>query len=60
MTAIVVRRFVDRCLLVDLSANPDGTLHHPDQVAEVPGPADWCCDRIGSPGCGGVPVLLRT
>ncbi|GAA3352210.1 hypothetical protein GCM10017744_000170 [Streptomyces antimycoticus] len=35
MTAFVVRRFVDRGLLVDLSAIPDGTLHHPDQVAEV-------------------------
>ncbi|QNT98437.1 hypothetical protein HEP81_08211 (plasmid) [Streptomyces griseofuscus] len=35
VTAFVVRRFVDRGLLVDLSANPDGTLHHPDQVAEV-------------------------
>nr|BFD88612.1 hypothetical protein StreXyl84_80130 [Streptomyces sp. Xyl84] len=35
VTAFVVRRFVDRSLLVDLSANPDGTLHHPDQVAEV-------------------------
>ncbi|MER6914617.1 hypothetical protein ABT354_23335 [Streptomyces sp. NPDC000594] len=35
VTAFLVRRFVDRGLLVDLSANPDGTLHHPDQVAEV-------------------------
>ncbi|WP_217246149.1 hypothetical protein [Streptomyces sp. AC602_WCS936] len=35
VTAFVVRRFVDRGLLVDLSATPDGTLHHPDQVAEV-------------------------
>jgi hypothetical protein len=35
MTAFVVRRFVDRGLLVNLSANPDGTLHHPGQVAEV-------------------------
>ncbi|RSS81471.1 hypothetical protein EF919_40100, partial [Streptomyces sp. WAC02707] len=35
MTAFVVRRFVDRGLLADLSANPDGTLHHPGQVAEV-------------------------
>lgn len=35
VTAFVVRRFVDRGLLVDLSANPDGTLHHPSQVAEV-------------------------
>ncbi|MFF0486739.1 hypothetical protein [Streptomyces sp. NPDC004435] len=35
VTAFVVRRFVDRGLLVDLSANPDGTLHHPGQVEEV-------------------------
>jgi hypothetical protein len=35
VTAFVVRRFVDRGLLVDLSANPEGTLHHPDQVAKV-------------------------
>ncbi|WKX23663.1 hypothetical protein [Streptomyces sp. HUAS CX7] len=35
VTAFVVRRFVDRGLLVDLSTNGDGTLHHPDQVAEV-------------------------
>lgn len=35
VTAFVVRRFVDRGLLADLSVNPDGTLHHPDQVAEV-------------------------
>ncbi|MFF5407844.1 hypothetical protein ACFY8K_33880 [Streptomyces misionensis] len=35
VTAFVVRRFVDRGLLADLSANPDGTLHHPGQVAEV-------------------------
>jgi hypothetical protein len=35
VTAFVVRRFVDRGLLVDLSADPDGTLHHPGQVAEV-------------------------
>ncbi|WP_369384183.1 hypothetical protein [Streptomyces sp. cg36] len=35
VTAFVVRRFVDRGLLVDLSANPDGTLHHPGQVAKV-------------------------
>ncbi|WP_086741808.1 hypothetical protein [Streptomyces glaucescens] len=35
MTAFVVLRFVDRGLLVDLSANPDGTLHHPDQVDQV-------------------------
>ncbi|WJV51885.1 hypothetical protein [Streptomyces flavofungini] len=37
VTAFVVRRFVDRGLLFDLSANPDGTLHHSGQVAEV------CC-----------------
>ncbi|WP_203227148.1 hypothetical protein [Streptomyces cyaneogriseus] len=35
VTAFVVRRFVDRGLLADLSANPDGTLHHPDQVDQV-------------------------
>jgi hypothetical protein len=35
VTAFVVRRFVDRNLLVGLSANPDGTLHHPSQVAKV-------------------------
>ncbi|MGW7341249.1 hypothetical protein [Streptomyces sp. NPDC054808] len=35
VTAFVIRRFVDRGLLVDLSTNGDGTLHHPDQVAEV-------------------------
>lgn len=35
VTAFVVRRFVDRGLLVDLSANPDGTLHNPDQVDQV-------------------------
>lgn len=29
------RSGVDRGLLVDLSANPGGTLHHADQVAEV-------------------------
>ncbi|MFB6756292.1 hypothetical protein ACFCX6_35840 [Streptomyces sp. NPDC056353] len=35
VTAFVVRRFVDRGLLVDLSANPEGTLHHPGQVDQV-------------------------
>ncbi|MFJ8133272.1 hypothetical protein [Streptomyces hydrogenans] len=35
VTAFVVRRFVDCGLPVGLSANPDETLHHPDQVAEV-------------------------
>ncbi|MFD5750733.1 hypothetical protein [Streptomyces sp. NPDC127033] len=41
VTAFVVRRFVDRDLLVGLSAHPEGTLHHPGQVAEVRG----CEDR---------------
>lgn len=31
----MVRRFVDRGLLVDSRANPDGTLHHPGQATEV-------------------------
>ncbi|MGA5499249.1 hypothetical protein ACPCSP_33540 [Streptomyces cinereoruber] len=35
VTAFVVRQFVDRGLLADLSANPDGTLHHPGQVDQV-------------------------
>ncbi|MFC7924540.1 hypothetical protein [Streptomyces cinereoruber] len=35
MTAFVVRRFVDRGLLIDLSANPDEALHHPGQVDQV-------------------------
>ncbi|MGY3333919.1 hypothetical protein ACVW0K_000018 [Streptomyces filamentosus] len=35
VTAFVVCRFVDRGLLVDLRANPDGPPHHPGQVAEV-------------------------
>ncbi|MDT9682331.1 hypothetical protein RND61_09615 [Streptomyces sp. TRM76323] len=35
VTAFVVRRFADRSLLADLSATPDGTLHHPDQVDQV-------------------------
>ncbi|MEU3955132.1 hypothetical protein AB0F45_22900 [Streptomyces achromogenes] len=35
VTAFVVRRFVDRGLLVDLSANSDSTLHHPGQVGQV-------------------------
>ncbi|GLF98235.1 hypothetical protein [Streptomyces yaizuensis] len=36
VTAFVVRRFTDRGLLADLSANPDGgSLHHPDQVDQV-------------------------
>ncbi|MCA1221930.1 hypothetical protein LCE31_26800 [Streptomyces sp. 8L] len=40
VTAFVVRRFVDRGLLADLSANPDGTLHHPGQVTQVCARAD--------------------
>jgi hypothetical protein len=35
VTPFVVRRFLDRGLLTELSANPDGSLLHPDQVAEV-------------------------
>ncbi|MFF8911082.1 hypothetical protein [Streptomyces olivaceoviridis] len=35
VTAFVVRRFTDRGLLVGLSANPDGTPHHPGQVDQV-------------------------
>ncbi|MFE5512273.1 FGGY family carbohydrate kinase [Streptomyces sp. NPDC056529] len=35
VTAFVMRRFVDRGLLVTLSASPDGTLHHPGQVDQV-------------------------
>ncbi|MFE3073892.1 hypothetical protein [Streptomyces sp. NPDC059247] len=35
VTAFTVRRFVDRGLLANLSGNPEGTLHHPGQVAEV-------------------------
>jgi hypothetical protein len=35
VTAFVVRRLVDRGLLADLSAVPDGTLHHPGQVDQV-------------------------
>ncbi|MEV6804620.1 hypothetical protein [Streptomyces sp. NPDC051132] len=35
MTAFVVCQLADRGLLVDLSANPDETLHHPGQVDQV-------------------------
>ncbi|MET9932657.1 hypothetical protein [Streptomyces sp. NPDC006324] len=35
VTSFVVRRFITRGLLADLSGNPKGTLHHPGQVAEV-------------------------
>lgn len=35
VTSFVVRRLVDRGLLTDLSAVPDGTLHHPGQVDQV-------------------------
>ncbi|WP_435192286.1 hypothetical protein [Streptomyces sp. bgisy126] len=31
----MVRRFITRGLLADLSGNPKDTLHHPGQVAEV-------------------------
>ncbi|GGV50969.1 hypothetical protein GCM10010293_62430 [Streptomyces griseoflavus] len=36
-------RFIDRGLLAELSAKPDGMPHHPGQVAEV-------CQREGRPG----------
>ncbi|MBH1937782.1 hypothetical protein I5Q34_26510 [Streptomyces sp. AV19] len=35
VTSFVVRRLVARGLLTDLSGNPEGTLHHPGQVAEI-------------------------
>ncbi|MFF5491497.1 hypothetical protein [Streptomyces virginiae] len=35
VTSFVVRRFIDRGLLTELSANPDGSLLHPGQVAQV-------------------------
>ncbi|MFG3229375.1 hypothetical protein ACGF07_31960 [Kitasatospora sp. NPDC048194] len=35
VTAFVVRRLIGRGLLVDLSGNPDGSLLHPEQLAEV-------------------------
>ncbi|WP_030750526.1 hypothetical protein [Streptomyces sp. NRRL S-31] len=35
VTVFVVRRFVDRGLLADLSTTLDGTLHHPRQVDQV-------------------------
>lgn len=35
VSAFVVRRFVDRGFLTDLSGNPDGTLHHPAQVDQL-------------------------
>ncbi|MFJ1662345.1 hypothetical protein [Streptomyces anthocyanicus] len=35
VSAFVVRRFVDRGLLTDLSTNPDGTLLHPAQVDQL-------------------------
>ncbi|MFE3072517.1 hypothetical protein [Streptomyces sp. NPDC059247] len=40
VTAFVARRFVGCGLLVDLSANPDGALHHPGQVCRRENPAD--------------------
>ncbi|MFF1446374.1 hypothetical protein [Streptomyces sp. NPDC058295] len=35
VTSVVVRRFIGRKLLTELSANPDGSLVQPGQVAEV-------------------------
>ncbi|MEV7676802.1 hypothetical protein [Streptomyces sp. NPDC088752] len=35
VTSFVVRRFITRGLLTDLSDTPKGTPHHPGQVAEV-------------------------
>ncbi|WP_435192095.1 hypothetical protein [Streptomyces sp. bgisy126] len=35
MTTFVVQWFVDRGLLIDLSANPHEALHHPGQVDQV-------------------------
>lgn len=35
MTSIVVRRFIDRGPLTELSANPDGSLLHPGRVADI-------------------------
>ncbi|KOG86796.1 hypothetical protein ADK38_29040 [Streptomyces varsoviensis] len=35
VTTFVVRRLIDRGLLTELSANPDGSLLHPGQVADV-------------------------
>ncbi|WP_435192362.1 hypothetical protein [Streptomyces sp. bgisy126] len=40
VTSFVVGRFITRGLLVDLSGNPKGTLHHPGQAAEVCARAD--------------------
>ncbi|MFF3505615.1 hypothetical protein [Streptomyces sp. NPDC003247] len=42
MTAFVARWFVDRGLLVDLSANPDGTLQ-PSRAATATGRASKRC-----------------
>ncbi|MFC8176229.1 hypothetical protein ACFUJ0_00150 [Streptomyces sp. NPDC057242] len=33
----MARRFTARGLLVDLSGNPQGTLHHPGRIAEFCG-----------------------
>ncbi|MFJ4873347.1 hypothetical protein [Streptomyces sp. NPDC088757] len=41
VASFVVRRFVARGLLVNLSGNPKGTLHHPGQVAEVCARGTW-------------------
>ncbi|WP_329492591.1 hypothetical protein OG618_37575 (plasmid) [Kitasatospora sp. NBC_01246] len=40
VAVFVVQQLVGRGLLTDLSGNPDGSLLHPDQVAEVCGRAD--------------------
>ncbi|MFZ4301785.1 hypothetical protein ACOZE3_28230 [Streptomyces cinereoruber] len=59
-TSFVVCRFIARSLLIDLSGNPSGTLHHPGQVAEVCvrgdlaelGAPPWCEEggvRLGGP-----------
>ncbi len=59
----MVRRFVDRGLLVDLSANPYGTLHHPDQVTEVCRREDLAdlvaADTPLGPGQGAARLLVR-
>ncbi|MFJ6650826.1 hypothetical protein ACIQPS_34965 [Streptomyces sp. NPDC091290] len=56
VTAFVVRQFVDRGLLADLSANLDGTLHHAGQVAEAGQRQDLAdlvaADTLLGPGAG--------
>ncbi|WP_432085540.1 hypothetical protein [Streptomyces sp. bgisy095] len=41
VTLFVVRRFISRDLLVDLSVNLKGTLHHPGRVAEACAQKTW-------------------